>query len=316
MRSRIGWARARNWSRLAGWREETLFSAEPFPVMFWPLPFCSNERISIHTNMNIHIYVTNGGTADVDPNRLVFAALFFVGGALLDYYLLWPYLLLRVASGEPGARVRVYRIIMGIEWLAAIFVIARWAALGRPRAALWLSPPQGWRLVAGIAAVLACSALPALQARSLARLTPGKRAALSPRLGSLAALLPHTAREYRVFVQLSVTAGICEELLYRGFLVWLLQPWLGLWWAAIVSVILFGAAHAYQGKRVLRPTLAGAVLGGMALLTRSILPGIVVHALVDVMGGTTGYSLLREEAAADPQTGALPEGNRVAGQQI
>ena len=80
------------------------------------------------------------------------------------------------------------------------------------------------------------------------------------------------------------------------FLVWALQAWAGLGWAALVSVILFGAGHAYQGKDVLRPTLAGIVLQAIALLTRSILPGILVHAILDVMSGTSGYILLRKSA--------------------
>jgi len=96
----------------------------------------------------------------------------------------------------------------------------------------------------------------------------------------------------------SVTAGICEELLYRGFLVWALQPWVGLGWAAAVSVIAFGAAHAYQGKDVVRPTLAGLVPQGIALLTQSIPPGILVHAILDVMSGTSGYVIVRGTAYA------------------
>jgi uncharacterized protein len=234
------------------------------------------------------------------PNAvdLVFAAIVFVAGAFLDYFVLWPYLLRKVSRGEGDARTRVYRIIMAAEWLAAILVAGRWWVLARPWSTLWLLPPRGWRLLAGMLAVLAGAVLFLLQNRALACLSAEKRAALPRRLGTLIALLPHTTAEYRWFVGLSVTAGICEELLYRGFLVWALQGWVGLGWAAVVSVILFGAGHAYQGKDVLRPTLAGAVLQGIALLTRSILPGILVHAMLDVMSGRSGYLLLRESARA------------------
>lgn len=234
------------------------------------------------------------------PNAidLVFAAIVFVAGAFLDYFVLWPYLLRKLSRGEAGARTRVYRIIMAGEWLATIFVAGRWWVLARPWTALWLLPPRGWRLLAGTLALLAGAALWLLQTRALARLSAEKRTALRQRSGHLLALVPHTAAEYRWFVGLSVTAGICEELLYRGFLVWVLQHWVGLGWAAAVSVIVFGAAHAYQGKDVVRPTLAGAVLQGIALLTQSILPGILLHAMLDVMSGTSGYILLRESASA------------------
>jgi len=230
------------------------------------------------------------------PNTvdLVLAAIVFVAGAFLDYFVLWPYLLRKLSGGEAGARTRVYSIIMAWEWLAAVFVAGRWWVLGRPWTALWLGPPRGWRLLAGILAVLAGAALWLSQTRALARLGAERRAALRQRSGHLFALVPHTTAEYRWFFGLSVTAGICEELLFRGFLVWLLQPSIGLGWAAAVSVIVFGAAHAYQGKAVVRPTLGGVALQGIALLTRSILPGILVHAMLDVMSGTSGYILLRE----------------------
>lgn len=236
------------------------------------------------------------------PNAvdLVFATIVFVAGALLDYFVLWPYLLRTVSRGDAGARTRVYGIIMAWLWLATIFVAGRWWVLARPWTALWLLPPRGWRLLASTLAVLAGAALWLLQTRALARLSAEKRVALRQRSRHLIALVPHTTTEYRWFVGLSVTAGICEELLYRGFLVWALQYWVGLGWAAAVSVLVFGAAHAYQGKDVVRPTLAGAVLQGLALLTRSILPGILVHAMLDVMSGTSGYLLLREPAGAAP----------------
>lgn len=69
-------------------------------------------------------------------------------------------------------------------------------------------------------------------------------------------------------------------------------------------MIVFGAGHAYQGKDVVRPILAGAALQGRAVLTRSILPGMWVHAMLDVMSGRTGYILLR---TADGAAQSVPE---------
>jgi len=236
------------------------------------------------------------------PNTidLAFAAVVFVAGAVLDYFVLWPYLLRRVSAGDRGARTRTYGIIMAWLWMASIFVAARWWVLARPWAALWLLPPRGWRLLPSLLAVLAVAALWGLQARSLARLSAEKRAAIRQRSEHLLPLIPHTAAEYRWWVCVSITAGVCEELLYRGFLVWALQHWLGLGWAALVSIVVFGAAHAYQGKDVVRPTVAGVILQGVALLTQSILPCIVAHAMLDAMSGTSGYALLRESGRAVP----------------
>ena len=232
------------------------------------------------------------------PNLLdlLFAVVVFVGGPLLDYFLLWPSLLRRVTAGESGARIRFYGITLVGEWLPTLFVIARWKMLARPWSALWLLPPHGGRLVASAVAALAVAVLFLSQIRALSRLSPAKRSALRSRVGQVTALIPHTSREHRWFMLVSLTAGICEELLYRRFLVWLLQAWIGFGWAAVVSVVAFGAGHAYQGKEVVRPTVVGAALQGLAIITWSILPGIVVHALLDAMSGTAGYFLCRESA--------------------
>jgi membrane protease YdiL (CAAX protease family) len=112
-------------------------------------------------------------------------------------------------------------------------------------------------------------------------------------------VLPHTPVEYRWFRAVAVTAGVCEELLYRGFAVWALAPWLTLWGAAAASVILFGLGHGYQGRKgATRATIVGAVLGALALATGSIVPGVIVHAIVDLGAGAVSYSLLRERPAA------------------
>jgi uncharacterized protein len=241
------------------------------------------------------------------PNAvdLIFTIIVFIIGALLDYFVLWPYLLRKIIDGDAGARTRVYGIFMAWLWLATIFVAVRWWMLTRPWSALWLSPPRGWRLAAGMLAVLATAALWLLQTRALALLSAKKRVALLERSGHLLALCPHTTAEYHWFIFVSVTAGICEELLYRGFLVWVLQQWVGLGWAAAISVIVFGAGHAYQGKDVVRPTVAGLVLQGIVLLTGSILPSILVHAMLDAMSGTSGYMLLRESASLAQPTSTI-----------
>ena len=103
-------------------------------------------------------------------------------------------------------------------------------------------------------------------------------------LGDAAALLPTSARERWLFAGVALTAGLCEELLYRGFLFF----WIGRFTphalvAVIVSAVLFGAAHAYQGPGgVVGTALLGAGLGGLYLATGSLWPPIAVHALIDL----------------------------------
>lgn len=105
-------------------------------------------------------------------------------------------------------------------------------------------------------------------------------------LRPVAALLPRTTRERRLFVVVALTAGVAEEVLYRGFLLDYLvhRPgWLALTPALIVAGLAFGLAHAYQGPLGMALTgLAGYTLAALYVTTGSLLLPIIVHALVDL----------------------------------
>jgi membrane protease YdiL (CAAX protease family) len=100
-------------------------------------------------------------------------------------------------------------------------------------------------------------------------------------------LIPKTLTEKLTFVVLSVTAGICEELVFRGFLIAALRAATGsVVVAVIVSAAAFGAAHAHQNVTGgLRAALLGVVLTMPLLITGSLYPAIAAHAAVDLLGG-------------------------------
>jgi uncharacterized protein len=91
----------------------------------------------------------------------------------------------------------------------------------------------------------------------------------------------------------AVTAPIVEEIAFRGYLFAALTRWRGPWLAAVVSGVLFGAAHIAAYPPELLPPLA--VFGvGLAMLfwfTRSLLPCIALHAANNalVMGIELGW---------------------------
>src|SRR5580765_4922064 len=166
------------------------------------------------------------------------------------------------------------------------------------RSGCWSSPPWpfplpvGWRAWVGFAVPVAYLALVFVQMRMIAA-RPAALPKLRERLQPLRALIPHTPGEYRLFVPLAVTAGICEEFLFRGYLVWVLQLVMGLYPAAAVSMVAFGLAHGYQGGKFgFRAFGAGVVLGVMALVTRSLLPGILLHAAIDLGSGWITYAAM------------------------
>ena len=105
--------------------------------------------------------------------------------------------------------------------------------------------------------------------------------------GVVEALLPHGALESTVWIALSVTAGICEEAIYRGYLQRQLiafskSPAIGI----LGSAILFGAGHAYKGGAgALRIVLFGAMFGVLAHWRKSVRPGMIAHAFTDSFAG-------------------------------
>lgn len=104
---------------------------------------------------------------------------------------------------------------------------------------------------------------------------------------TLAGLLPQTAAERLAFIGLSVTAGICEELVFRGFLIPAIAGAVGsMVVAAVIAAAVFGLVHAYQGfPGAVRAATLGALLSVVLLATGSILPAILAHAAIDVIGG-------------------------------
>ena len=83
------------------------------------------------------------------------------------------------------------------------------------------------------------------------------------------------------------TAGVCEEFLYRGWLLQLLGAAFGsAWIGLILSSILFGFAHSYQGRKgIIGTGVLGLVFGGVFVLSRSLLPGQLLHAFMDLKNG-------------------------------
>jgi uncharacterized protein len=104
-------------------------------------------------------------------------------------------------------------------------------------------------------------------------------------------LIPRTPLEMVVWVLLSCCAGFCEEIVFRGYLQRQFVAWTG---NAVVAVALqamvFGAAHLYQGtKAVFVISVYGALFGSLAVMRKSLRPGIMQHAGQDTLSGIAGH---------------------------
>jgi membrane protease YdiL (CAAX protease family) len=99
-------------------------------------------------------------------------------------------------------------------------------------------------------------------------------------------LLPRTREEAHTFGVLSVAAGFGEEIAYRGYAIPVLAPLLGLAGSAVLTSVVFGVMHGYQGTLgMLRTGVLGGMLAWGFLASGSLWPAIVAHTVIDLVAG-------------------------------
>ncbi len=197
----------------------------------------------------------------------------------------------QINAGKLTARLFLYR--SGIAWYCGLTLVvaALWLVCERSSQQLGFGYETGRGFWAGFAIVVVACVLLVIQAVVLRR-DPGKLRAMAGQIEPVQDIFPRTKQEAREFSALSITAGICEEILYRGYLMAYITSVIaigGMWPAALVSSLCFGLGHAYQGpKGVLKTGLVGLAMAGLYLLTGSIWLLIVLHAVMDLSFGSIG----------------------------
>lgn len=188
---------------------------------------------------------------------------------------------------DPQPRLWLYRRLLVLEWglvalVAGVVLVApdvEWGQLGLR----WPDrSPEVLAVALGVF-VLAALVLSTGIARTSARRQPQTGPMGSP---SVIALVPRTAVERRWFALVAVTAGWCEEILYRGFFLAVVvavfpatpDPVL-----VVVSAVAFGLAHAYQGTvGIITTGVLGAILAYLYVGTGTLFAPILVHAAIDL----------------------------------
>jgi len=208
----------------------------------------------------------------------------------------------RKRASQPGySKRKAYARTMLMLWTTAALCVAAWLGSGRDLATLGLSAGTGWRGLAGWIAALLASAY-VIYTIYLAATSREARASIRQQFDTakgMDLLRPQTRKEHRDFQFLSVTAGVTEEIIFRGFLIGALALVLPLWLAALVSVAAFLLAHIYQGAaglgRIAPVTL---VMTGIFLVSGTLWPAILLHCLVDAAAGGM-IALVDHHEAAD-----------------
>jgi len=98
---------------------------------------------------------------------------------------------------------------------------------------------------------------------------------------------PRSPWELLLFIGVALTAGFCEEVMFRGYL----QQQFALWTRStslgvVISAVFFCFGHAYQGWFLaIQVGLLGLMLGILAAWRKSLRPGMIAHATQDIISG-------------------------------
>jgi membrane protease YdiL (CAAX protease family) len=197
-------------------------------------------------------------------------------------------------------RLALYASTIAFQWFAVAVVAWRAWAHGFTASQLGLTIHGRTRIL--VAAIVGAATVASLQWMNLRRVG---RIPVESR-GSLQALaeriLPQSMVELLPYLALAVTAGLCEEFLYRGFaMAVLLQVGLQAWAVVLLSSVLFGLAHSYQGRGgIVMTFLIGLILGASRIAYGTLIPAVFWHTAVDVVAGTAGPRYLTKTGANRP----------------
>lgn len=212
----------------------------------------------------------------------------------------------RLTNGDAAARLVSYCRAISLEWSALVIVIVLWRSEGREFTALGLAiEPSTGLVVTTVLVALAVAGL--LIQVTLVRERPETLASVRGQMAGVGDVMPRTRPELRAFLLLSGTAGIVEEIVYRGYLMAVLRAVGGPVIAVVGSTLIFTAGHAYQPATIVRVAAIGLVSALLVLWSASVLPLIVLHATIDATSGTIGYYAFRSEARSVALDGSSTE---------
>ncbi len=184
-----------------------------------------------------------------------------------------------VAAGDPDPRVHLHRLIVvsGCSFATATLVVLLLGGVSLRDigfAGADLTDASVQPLFFGM--LIGCAA----------PLVTGRLSGRTPRaIGDVGLVLPTSPRERRSFVVAAVSAGITEEITYRALPILLFLHVLShnRLLAVVLSSLIFGLAHRYQGRAgMLLTGLVGLVLGGLYVLSGSLWPSMLIHVLLDL----------------------------------
>lgn len=203
-------------------------------------------------------------------------------------YPIWDYFYMKKVKNNLVNQWKIYGQIMVTQWLLVVIVLMFWFITDRPLNALFyvndplfsIQRESLWGIGLGIGISIGIFSLTLVFSKTLR-----KRISDAMTDESIQFLLPSTVGERLLFLGVAMTAGVCEEILFRGVMLYYLSHLsfdLSIMAIGIISSLLFGIVHLYQGwKGVLSTSYLGGVLFFLFAGTGYLWIPIILHILID-----------------------------------
>ncbi len=199
----------------------------------------------------------------------------------------------QTSEGDADARVKFYKGYLKWLWPLTIGLLAWWLSSGNGLKSIGLIPVADGRQWIAIGVGVLVMLAQVIYLATVSRNADGL-AEIRKQIGELSNLAPQTRTERRLFDMVSITAGVCEEILYRGLLLATLVSLVGTWPAVAITSLIFGLGHAYQGiSGIAKTGLVGLALALLTVFSGSLFTAIVLHAVVDLASGRIMGKALR-----------------------
>jgi membrane protease YdiL (CAAX protease family) len=208
---------------------------------------------------------------------------------------------LRPADGPKRPRSQRYlSTIRQIALLLLALALVCWLG-GHSPSELGLGMPSTaglWALAAATGILLALHYYGSMR---MHKMDPAKRAEAIEKIRHEEGM-PRTRQELRLFILLALCIGAGWELLYRGFLLMALTPWIGVWGAVMVAAVAYGAAHGYRNAKQFIGSIGMSLLFTVGyVLTESLWWLMLLHAGLPLLTAI-GHIKIRNAEAVPPPT--------------
>lgn len=218
---------------------------------------------------------------------MFFLTLFLL--AIIAGYPIWDYFYMKKINNNLIRKWSIYGQIMATQWILVTIVLTYWLLTKRSISDLFfLSNSSSFFQTEDILAIGFGIGLSIVMLILIVYFSKRARRKVAAVLAdeSIQFLIPKTLGERLLFLFVAITAGFCEEIIFRGVMLYYLSNLshdFSIITIGIISSILFGIIHLYQGwKGVIQTTYLGGILFFLFVMIGNLWVPIVLHFIVDV----------------------------------